>query len=242
MEDSLKDEVLFYKIENYTEEYIEANADNPDIVDWELISEHGNLFEFSDEFLDKFSCEFDWWQISKRGDITIKFAKRFKDKLDWEEISDQTYSEDFLEEFKDHIIWNYIFSYSSYTNKFSEAFLIRNVECYDNDECWSDISSNQDLTENFMEMFKDKVNWFLISVRQHLSEVFIRKHKDKVIWSRIILYQNHLSEDFLWEMREYIDFKQALNDGRTFSSEFGLKLYHSNIIPSMLYLFGKKVN
>jgi hypothetical protein len=42
------------------------------------------------------------------------------------------------------------------------------------------ISYTQNLSEEFIEKYSDKVDWYYISSRQNLSEEFIRKHINKI--------------------------------------------------------------
>jgi hypothetical protein len=62
----------------------------------------------------------------------------------------------------------------------------------------------QDLSEDFIREFQDKVHWFCISEYQKLSEDFIKEFKDKVDWNYISIYQN-LSEDFIKEFQDKVD-------------------------------------
>ena len=64
---------------------------------------------------------------------------------------------------------------------------------------WIDISSNQHLSENFIEEFQDKVNWYWVSNNQKLSEKFIIKYQDKIDWDRLAYSPNlttHLINKF----------------------------------------------
>ena len=72
------------------------------------------------------------------------------------------------------------------------------------EEQWIDISKRQNLSEEFMNEFQDKVNWRLISTYQKLSESFIRKFQDKVDWHRISEWQD-LSEDLIREFQDKVD-------------------------------------
>ena len=71
-------------------------------------------------------------------------------------------------------------------------------------EQWVDISRRQNLSEEFMNEFQDKVNWCLISTYQKLSESFIREFQDKVDWHRISECQA-LSEDLIREFQDKVD-------------------------------------
>lgn len=75
---------------------------------------------------------------------------------------------------------------------------------------WDYISARQQLSEDFMREFADKVDWKCISIFQHLSEAFIREFADKVDWDCISKYQ-HLSEDFIQEFKDKVDLNSINN-------------------------------
>jgi hypothetical protein len=52
---------------------------------------------------------------------------------------------------------------------------------------WEKYSRKFHLSEDFIELYKDKVNWTMISSYQKLSESFIRKHELLVDWESISL-------------------------------------------------------
>ena len=62
--------------------------------------------------------------------------------------------------------------------------------------------SSQKLSESFIE--NNKKNWKLISRYQELSEEFIDKYSDRVYWDLISQYQQ-LSKEFIKKYREKID-------------------------------------
>jgi hypothetical protein len=62
----------------------------------------------------------------------------------------------------------------------------------------------QQLSEDFIEDFQDKINWYLISRYQQLSENFIKEFQDKVNWNLISICQN-FSNEFLQEFSDKID-------------------------------------
>ena len=68
---------------------------------------------------------------------------------------------------------------------------------------WYNISSNQELSENFIKEFKDKVNWHYISDNQQLSENFIREFQNEVHWNDISFSQK-LSENFIKEFEDKV--------------------------------------
>ena len=71
---------------------------------------------------------------------------------------------------------------------------------------WNSISTEQ-LSEDFIRKFQDKVDWSLISACQTLSESFIREFQDKVDWNCISSCQV-LSENFIREFEDKVDWKR----------------------------------
>ena len=78
----------------------------------------------------------------------------------------------------------------------SEELFENFIEKYADKVDWKYISVYQKLSETFIEKHTDEVNWGCISECQKLSETFIEKHADKVDWEYISKYQK-LSETFI---------------------------------------------
>ena len=77
---------------------------------------------------------------------------------------------------------------------------------YDPTFDWDDYTlyTDNNLSEDFIREFQDKVDWLYISRFQTLSEDFIREFKDKVWWKNIFINQK-LSEDFILEFKDEAD-------------------------------------
>jgi hypothetical protein len=88
------------------------------------------------------------------------------------------------------------------SNKYTEEELEKYINSF-NVVHWYWISIYQDLSERFIEKFKEKLDWYYISWHQTLSELFIEKYKNKVDWYHISRYQK-LSENFLLNNLEYV--------------------------------------
>ena len=95
-----------------------------------------------------------------------------------------------------------------YNNKYSEKELEENLHLFDESE-WVSISICQNLSEEFIEKYKYKLDWFYISSYQELSEEFIEKYQDKVDWGHISHYQN-LSEGFIKKHINKIYFEELI--------------------------------
>jgi len=68
---------------------------------------------------------------------------------------------------------------------------------------WDRISKHKNLSEEFLEQFKDKLDWNLISEHQVLHENLIEKFKDRLNWQVIALHQK-LSPAFTEKHKEYL--------------------------------------
>jgi len=107
----------------------------------------------------------DWNKISKQ-ELSLDFIREFKDKVDWKRISyHQKLSENFIREFKDKVYWYYI-------------------------------SWRQILSEDFIREFQDKVNWdWIAKYQKSLSLNFVLEFKDKLHWGDMEKFQNMTRED-----------------------------------------------
>lgn len=81
-----------------------------------------------------------------------------------------------------------------------EDFIRELYEKSSNDDCWGDhfdyIALNQNISEDFIREFQDKLDWRFISSWQILSESFIEEFSHKIHWKRISGKQK-LSKEFI---------------------------------------------
>ena len=107
-----------------------------------------------------------------------------------------------IEKFFDENINNFKVDYYklSSSQQLSEDF----IEKYINKVNWGCISQYQTLSEEFIEKHIDKVDWDWISIYQTLSESFIEKHSDKIHWGCISQYQT-LSEEFIGKHKDKVN-------------------------------------
>ena len=52
---------------------------------------------------------------------------------------------------------------------------------------WTLVSSQQKLSEEFIEEFADRLDWDLLTLTQDLSDEFKEKHKDKINWELVAI-------------------------------------------------------
>ena len=89
------------------------------------------------------------------------------------------------------------------SKKYSEQELEEKINLF-NQHAWWCIYLYQNLSEEFIEKYSDKVYWSLICKYQNLSEKFIEKYQDKVYWPYISNFQK-LSEKFIKKHINQID-------------------------------------
>lgn len=71
------------------------------------------------------------------------------------------------------------------------------------------VLKNEKIPESVLETFIDEIDMRYLSKYQKLSENFIRKNKDRLDWYWISIKQSHLTEKFIIEMENYIDWSSV---------------------------------
>ena len=92
-------------------------------MSWRYVSMYQNL---SEKFIREFKDKVNWYRISENQNLSEKFIREFKDKVNWYSVFRfQKLSEKFIREFKDKVDWYYISNYQNLSNKFREEFNIQ---------------------------------------------------------------------------------------------------------------------
>lgn len=201
--------------EKLTEDFMRKYAS---FLDWYALSQ---TQEMSEEFIEEMKERVQWKSILDRNLISEKWLRTHADEIRWSALSSSrmTLSIDFLREFKDYIIWNDFTYYrrdidqqilKEFANnicwiglvnksKMDEKLIRQHLlELRGSYSFWSDVASQQKLSEQFIEDYKDHINWRIVSSAQTLSEQFIDKYKDEVDW-RYIVSKQKLSQKFIEE-------------------------------------------
>lgn len=182
-------------------------TENPDDVDWQLVSDFKDLDE---RFAEKFWDRLDWDIVSERNDLSISFVDHFKWMLNWEIITmNFPISIRFANAFDDHLIWDYMIGNPYITEEFIVTYRNRWTE-----EQWDEISEYVCLSEDFIRAHQHLVNWWHISTEQTLSSDFIREFKDKVDWMSIAYYQT-IDKSLFLEFKDRIDWVTMSIGGKT---------------------------
>jgi hypothetical protein len=100
---------------------------------------------------------------------------------------------------------------------------------------WHNLGVDQNLSEEFILKFLDKLDWETIS-KQKLSEDFIRRFKDNINWNDVI-YNNTFSEEFILEFSKELNLfiissqhQMTENIARTFPTDMNwLSIVESNV-------------
>ena len=111
------------------------------------------------------------------------------------------------------------FSVRQELNKILEKYKWKSIKDVD----WYNISYDQELSEEFIREFQDKVHWYNISYYQELSEDFMREFKDKPNWV-CISYHQKISEFFVEEFKDKLDLNLLLEKDMI-TQEFFNSLY-----------------
>jgi len=105
---------------------------------------------------------------------------------------------------------------SSWCVNFNSDFWIR---LFINGVDWKIVSSDYNLSEDFIDYFEGFVDWYNISKYQKLSENFIEKFKYKVNWDNIVCFQD-LSSEFIKKYENKIDWYYIIKYERNCEKEF----------------------
>lgn len=150
------------------------------------------------------------------------FIKVFSQKLNWEIISEQKLTENFLNEFQTHIIWFYIFkNHKEYRLDFLKQHknkinmqLISMCELSDNFirtffyDIFNDYTLEyyifNNLSLNLLKEFELELDWDIISQYQIPNNNFLEQFKNNINW-RILCKNNNLSENQIEKYQDYVD-------------------------------------
>lgn len=88
------------------------------------------------------------------------------------------------------------------------------------DNYWSNVCCREDVTEQFVRLYEDKVSWWALSSNDNFqwSDDFVREHADKIKWHNVSRWR-HLSENFMHKFRHHLLWDQV-TEKQTMSKEF----------------------
>ena len=151
----------------------------------------------------KYCNKLDWDIISKRGDLTLDFIKRFKNFIRIKSLFSMypNINSEFMDLYKDRLFYEEKIKKYCVSDKWTFLSENRNltfefVEEYQDYINWNVLSKSYVMDERFMDTFKDKINWSTVSQFQILDEKLIEKYSNLLNWDKISEYQK-LSMKFI---------------------------------------------
>lgn len=182
-------------------QYIESNADS---VNWNWISRSGIIFKLDYDFIEKFSDEWDWYEVSCFSNMPISFIEKFGDLLDWnaELSANKKIPWKLIDRFADKVYWAGLFCSRQIGDKKLRKYCKHFTE-----EDWDMLAADVQLTSSFIREYSERISWFEVSGCQKLEEEIISEFRKKIIWSEFDV-NPELNPEFRTEMRN----KYAVKD------------------------------
>ena len=122
-----------------------------------------------------------WFIVSGYDYINSVFMRRYEQYLNWRKISENNTNipTDLLIAHAGILDWRNIW----HEYKFSESELEKIIDAMTGALAyfdWCSISSDQDLTEAFMDKYANNINWAFIAMYQNMSYDFLIRHKSRI--------------------------------------------------------------
>lgn len=156
-----------------------------DKIEWDRFSYYRRGFD--NKFVEEFAQKLEWCGMARKAKMSERCIRQHMFEMRnsysfWSDISEyQTLSEQFMEDFANHINWRLC----SIHQKMSESF----IEKWKNKVDWRFVTTNNVLSEEFIDKHvKDFSNdfgyvfWSRMLKQQKLSRKFMRKYKKKIKW------------------------------------------------------------
>lgn len=156
------------------EDYVSANTDEVKEV-WDKVTDKPDTLmkrfglAKDGQFIGGEEALYEWVNPNQQSKDAIEELCGF---VDWGSISEEPLTENFIREFQNYVVWDYVSGNSTLSEDFIREFQDR-VD-------WNVISCDQKLSEPFIREFQDRVDWVCIFAYQVLSEEFKEYHKDRI--------------------------------------------------------------
>lgn len=177
--------------------------------DWGVITQFFN--EFEPKFIEKHWGAICWDQVVSNLDkfkVPDWVWEKYGNIFDWNKVSANKLSEDFIEKYKDKLNWREVLQ----ANEFSEDFIRRYLKYMDGGL----LVATQHLSEEFLWEFRDFIDWEYLW--QDVSNDFLRKATNYIHWNSYI-WRKRLTEELLREFRDYLDWT-VISHTQTLSEPF----------------------
>jgi hypothetical protein len=175
---------------------------------------------------------------TKFKDEESLFKAAYKNRIPWKGrkvYMNNSFSEEFLDTFKDKIYWQHCFRYQ----KMTEDMIRKYVSCGDERDNWIAIVLCQKLSEDFIKEVEPKLNTAYLSVGQKLSIPYIRSRIDELDWAFLSQSQAFSSDNIL-EFWDHINWEQlSYNHSiKWISDEIIIKLRQTGVIEKQFHILG----
>lgn len=163
----------------------------------------------------------DWDNISKKDNLSYNFIIKYKKYINWYSIiNNRHYNEKIFARCIDCIPLYKLITSRKLSEEFIEKYIVTT------DKYWEEISRFQNLSESFMDKYKDKLNWDMMMISQAMSEEFIISHIDYINWKSLSIYKrDYLSADFLLKYKDKVHWDIISDKYKYFSNEDLEKLH-----------------
>lgn len=217
------------------QDQIEQIRKDPNNQNWFEIST--NRDELSEEFIREFQNHVYWGYIVVCQKLSNPFKREFKhlinkinveqirkdpENQNWGSISrHKRLSIEFIREFQDYLYWDSIFRVQRLSEKSIREFIDRAYsDCYPNEfDHWWTICRYNSLSIKFIEDYSKYIKFSELNISNKTPISFIRKYKDKLNWYDISLCYRKLTEKFISEFIDYIDFQNMIKHNKYVSTE-----------------------
>ena len=142
------------------------------------------------EFCEHFKCQLSSEYLSYNKNITEEFILRTSSLNIYSICVNYKFTYEFLKEYNKYLLWDHLALNANIPLIVFEA----NVSSTD-ERFWTNLSSNPNLTETFIETYKDKINFSSLSKNKNLTETIAKKYISKLDFAKLSKNTN-LSNEF----------------------------------------------
>lgn len=158
------------------------------------------LKNVSEDYLRENFRSFRWEDILRYKSLSESFIREFADEIYWPTVMDtQSFSKDFAREMNKQLSYYSIFSTAKYDEKFIEEI----INTFKDDEkrfIVYNACMTQDLSEEFLEKYKQYLDWDCVSRHVKLTPNFMRNNKHLLRWGKVVRRGCPIPED----LKEYV--------------------------------------
>lgn len=172
------------RVDNLSDKLITKKSD---LINWELNRVNLSKRNWPSEFIEQYADRFIWRELPVAHTGDAKLINKYKDQINWEQLSFELKSEKFIKYFHEYVVWHNLPS-----KEFSNDFVIK----FKSKIYWPNMKVDH-LTEDTLEKclkFLGPV-WTRISRKEDLSLKFIARHHKSVDWS-VIAHRKDLPDKF----------------------------------------------